>query len=117
MAGSVIIQGQLTGIPPGYINVGPFTIAPNTSNNYTERADTLASGNNTIPVPSWASGVIISPNGANTTALTLKGANADTGIPLGEVQPTLINFPGTPPANLILDAASTFSTLTSFIFF
>lgn len=116
MAGSVIIQGQLTGIPPGNLFIGPYTIVPNGSNNYTERADTLASGPNTIPVPSWASAMIILPSTSNTVELTLKGAAGDTGIPLGLIQPTLINF-DVAPANIIITAASLFTTLTSFIFF
>ena len=61
-------------------------------------------------------GVVIAPATSNTVGLTLKGASGDTGIPLGLVQPSLINFPASPPTTLIIVAASSPVALTEFIF-
>ena len=117
MAGQVIIQGQLTGVPQGYTNIGPYIVSPSTSNNYSQTEITFASGPNTIAVPSWASGVIIRPDPTNTVAYFLKGASGDTGVGLGLIQPSLINFSGTPPANIVIAAVFIFTTVTTFIFF
>lgn len=117
MAGQVIIQGQITGVPQGYFNVGPYIISPSSTNNYAQSEVTLASGANTITVPSWCSFVIIRPDPTNTVALFLKGVSGDTGVPLGLIQPTLINFPGSPPASIVVAAAFVFTTTTTFMFF
>lgn len=43
---------------------------------------TLSAGNNTISVPSGATGVTIRPPSANTQIITLKGVGGDTGVAL-----------------------------------
>lgn len=117
MAGSVIIQGQLNSVPQGYTNIGPYSIPNVTANNYSQRMDTLASGANTIAVPSWAGAVLIIPNPSNIIALTLKGVAGDTGIGLSVDEPNLVTFSASPPASIVINAASTLGTLTTFIFF
>lgn len=117
MAGSVIISGQLTGVPSGTLNVGPFTVQANTSDLYTEFTYLFVSGPNTVSVPDWSSGVIIVPSTVNTVALYLKGATGDTGIPLGLVQPSLINFPSSPPTDIYISAAFNMTTQTTFMYF
>ena len=118
MAGQVLISGQLTGVAAAsYINIGPFTIAGNSANNFQVNSVTLASGANTVTVPTWAVGCIINPNVTNTTGLTLKGVTGDTGVALDPSGPTLLNFPATTPASFVLTAASLFSTVTEVIFF
>jgi hypothetical protein len=118
MAGQVLISGQLTGTAAAsVINVGPFTIAGNAANNFQVTNVTLASGANTITVPSWAVGCIINPSVTNTTGMTLKGVTGDTGVPLDPSGPTLLNFPSSPGASFVLTAASLFTTITEVIFF
>jgi hypothetical protein len=56
---------------------------------------TLASGNNTITVPSGGTTpvacTIVKPS-ANTTAITLKGVNGDTGIRLHDTDPDVVSI-------------------------
>lgn len=118
MAGSVVIQGFLTGTPSGSLNVGPFTLQANSGNNLQIQSLTLASGANTITIPTWATGMLIIPNTSNAVGLTLKGVTGDTGVPLSLTNPTgPIEFPATPPASIVLTAASLFVTITSIVFF
>jgi hypothetical protein len=116
MAGSVTIQGQLTGTTSGTIQVGPFTLVPNAAGNFQADEYTLASGANTITVPSWALYCVMVPSPLNDIALTLKGVSGDTGIPVSESQPNVITFGDTPPANIVVTAASLTTTTTTFLF-
>ncbi len=116
MGGQLTLSGNLTGVPLGNINVGPFSIVANGSNNLEALLQILASGANTITVPSWAVGCLIIPNSGNATALTLKGVTGDTGVPLSETTPTLLNFT-TPPASFVLTAGALFTTETQIVFF
>lgn len=52
----------------------------------------LASGNNTITVPSGAIAVTIIPPVANTKVLTIKGVNGDTGISIHLVDPCSLSL-------------------------
>lgn len=116
MAGQIVIQGQLTGIPLGTIQVGPLTIAANTANELYIATYTLASGANTINVPASV-GALIEPDPSNTVGLTLKGVTGDTGITISHITPTLLTWPAVSPATFVLTAASVFSTVTSITFF
>ena len=111
MAGSVTIQGNLTGLPLGQLNIGPFTLSGNSGNNLQSSATTFAS------VPTWAAGVIIIPNPSNAVGLTLKGVTGDTGIALSLTSPSLLEFPATPPASFGITAASNFTTITEIVFY
>jgi hypothetical protein len=118
MAGSVVVQGLLSGVPFGQVNVGPFTIAGNAGNNLQMTNITLASGANTITVPAWAVGMMIIPTTSNITALTLKGVTGDTGIPISPSNPTgPITFTAAAFASFVLTAASLFTTNTQIVFF
>ena len=117
MAGTVTIGGFLSGLPFGQINLGPISLAANAGNNLAVTDITLASGANTIAVPSFAVGMVILPNVGNAIAMTLKGITGDTGTPLAPALPSLISFPASPPANIVLTAASLFGTITSIVFF
>lgn len=67
---------------------------------------TLASGANTITVPSGGStvkGVTIIPPELNDQSITLKGVTGDTGIVLSKVDPTSLGFE-TAPATFVLTA-------------
>jgi len=70
---------------------------------------TLASGNNTLTPPS-VTGVVttaltIFPPAGNTVLITLKGVNADSGIPLHKTDPTVIALDST-FVSLVLNAAA-----------
>lgn len=54
----------------------------------------LAATNNTISFPPGSTRALIVPPAGNTVQLTLKGAPADTGVPLGLTDPTYlpVNF-------------------------
>jgi hypothetical protein len=116
MAGSVTIQGLLTGTTSGTQYVGPFVLVPNAAGNYATTEVTLASGANTITVPSWAAFAIIIPPTANAVALTLKGVTGDTGILIDLTSPSLLNFPATPPASFVITAASLTTAPTTIVF-
>jgi len=117
MAGQIVIQGQLTGIPLGYVNVGPFTIVANAGNNLEVLTTTLTIGYNSFTVPTWAVGVIIEPSVTNAVAMTLKGATGDTGQLLSLTSPTILSYPATPPATIGIYSVSAASTITTITFF
>ena len=63
---------------------------------------TLAAGNNSISVPSGATGVTIRPPSANTELITLKGVNGDTGVALHLTDATSIGL-GTAVTSFVLN--------------
>ena len=69
----------------------------------------LASGDNTIPVPTMTGitvkGATIIPPSGNTVGLILKGAGADTGITISKTDPTSIAFE-TAPANIVINTGA-----------
>jgi hypothetical protein len=117
MAGRVTIQASLNELPQGSVTIAPLTISPTVDNLYEALVVDLASGANTITVPTWATGVLIIPTSTNTVALTLKGVTGDAGIEIGPASPTLLTFASTPPASFVITAASAVSTPTSISFF
>lgn len=52
----------------------------------------LASGANTITVPTGATGVLIVPPASNAVTLTLKGVTGDTGIAVGLISPIFLSL-------------------------
>lgn len=116
MAGSVKISGTISTVPPGSVDVSA-TLTPSTADLVQNINVILASGANTIPVPSWATAVLIEPSPSNAVALILKGVTGDTGNPISKVAPTLISFPSTPPGQIVITAASLQVTSTTFTFF
>jgi hypothetical protein len=116
MSGSVVISGQLTGVPVGTIQVGPLTIAAQTSNEVYIATYTFSSGNNIQSIPACV-GALIEPNPSNTVSLTLKGNVADTGIPISPTLPTLLTFPASWANSLVFVAGAAFTTTTSVTYF
>ena len=117
MAGAITIQGQITSVPIGTVTVGPYNLTPTTSNNYQAISITLASGTNTITVPTWAVGMIITPSSANVQTLIFKGVSGDAGVAMSPTQPFLMTFPATPPTTFVLTAGGLFITNTEITFF
>jgi hypothetical protein len=113
--GSVNIGGVLPGTTAGTQYIGPYTLVPNTASNFAVTEVTLASGANTITVPSWALMCLIVPPTANSQTLTLKGVTGDTGIAISETLPSLLSFT-TAPASFVITAGGATTNPTSFIF-
>lgn len=117
MGGTVNIAGTIgPPVPPGQTTIAA-AITASVANLIQIINQILASGANTIAVPTWAVGVLIEPASNNTIQLTLKGVTGDTGVPLSLTAPTLLSFPAAPPANIVVTAASVTTTETTFTFF
>lgn len=83
--------------------------ASNASSPGSVEIKTLASGANTITLPTGGSTVVactIVPPTANTTAITLKSVTGDTGIRLHNTDPTTVTF-HTTETSFCLTAGST----------
>ncbi len=117
MAATVVIQGTaavVTGF--GDLSIGPIsitgTIAPQVVNTV------LASGANTILIPTDSVGVIITPPTASAIALKLQGIAADTGINIPQGTPSIFLFDLlNTPASFVITAASLTTGQTQFVFF
>ncbi|MCA1839688.1 MAG: hypothetical protein LC723_05070 [Actinobacteria bacterium] len=83
--------------------------APNAASPAAIQVQTLASGANTITVPSstgiTVTAVTIVPPVGNVIALTLKGVTGDTGIPLHLTDPSTVAL-ASGSVNFVLTAAS-----------
>lgn len=83
--------------------------ATNTSSAGSIEIKTLASGPNTITVPTGGTvptAVTIIPPTANTTLMTLKGVTGDTGIPIHKTDPTSLAIDATVATFCLTAAAS-----------
>ena len=75
---------------------------------------TLASGANTITLPTGGSTVksaTLVPPTSNSQTITLKGVTGDTGIALSKTQPTVVTFDTTPATTFVLTAGGTVTGL------
>lgn len=80
------VEGQITGQV-----TGPKTIRFDyTSTAGTIRDLNLATGSNSVTIPSGSEGIIFVPPSTNTVALTLKGVTGDTGVLLHATNPSII---------------------------
>lgn len=106
--GSVTINGTALNLQTGQRTLGPLTIASAPATEQTLASVTtviLASGANTITIPSTtAVGVVISFAAASTVTKTLKGVTGDTGIAVSKVNPQLLTFDTSAPANFVITA-------------
>ena len=72
-----------------------ISAAPNAASPGSVEIKTLASGANTITLPTGGSTVVactIVPPVGNTTSITLKGVSGDTGIRVHNTDPTTVSF-------------------------
>jgi hypothetical protein len=96
---STIGDGVLsTDAPPATINIaapsgGPVAVA-------------LALGDNTIAVPSGATGMVLIPSSSSTNAKRLKGLAGDTGFALRPNEPASIPLPASTTTVLLNSAAA-----------
>ena len=70
----------------------------------------------TLTAPTGAYGVVIVPDSANATAITLKGVAGDTGIPLSKTAPMVLTFPAG-SASFVLKTDNTGTALVKIIWF
>jgi hypothetical protein len=117
MSGYIAISGLLSNIPQGTINVGPLVITATTQNYMSATNVVLASGVNTIAVPTFAVGCIVQPPPTNAVALTFKGVSGDTGMTISPTLPFIFCFPTSTPASFVIVAASLTTGDTTVTFF
>lgn len=77
---------------------------------------TLASGFNSITVPTKAGGVVLVPPAGNTNSLVLKGITGDTGVTLSKTAPTMLSFDTTPPSTIGITAGASTSDFRCYWF-
>ena len=85
---TITYTGDTVGVQTG-------TAATNAASPGTMELKTLASGFNTITLPTGGStvvGCMIIPPTGNVVTLTLKGVTGDTGVPLHLTDPTVLAF-------------------------
>lgn len=119
MATATIRIDGVIGGEAGSKAIGPIFLTNVTSNGQTQWV-VLQSGANTITVPvsPAPAGCIIKLPAANTAITTLKGVTGDTGIALGKVTTTVLNWDSAaPPTNFVLNSAATQTGLATEITF
>ena len=114
MSGTVTIGGSNTGLSNGS-KVFNASIIAGACGVTTEVV--LASGPNTITVPTNAAGCVITLPSTNTQAVTLKGVTGDTGIVIDKTSSHLLTFESTPPASFCLTSAGAQTGLYTVISF
>lgn len=119
MALTLTIQSQAAYTNPqsGTSTVGPIsvggTITPVVGYN-----GVLASGANTITIPTGAVGCIITPPPTNAQTLKIKGVTGDTGINIPQATPTIFLFDtANTPANFVITAGALTVGNTQVLFF
>lgn len=118
MAGTITISGMQAGLPAGENIFGPVTITGKIVIGETLELP-LASGDNTIAVPTTAVAVVIRGPSTNTTPVKLRTSknSSDAGLQLCTgTTPTVYRFPATPPTSLILHASAAISAPTMVLF-
>lgn len=98
----VRLSATLLGLLTGNRTFAPAAALYGTAQGSLQITD-LASGNNTITVPTGARAVLIVFPDTNTNTILLKGVNGDTGVSLARASWTFLNLrDDTPPASFVL---------------
>lgn len=107
MAGTVTITGLSASEPAGQRILGPLSIQGSIVVGDTQ-SGALASGDNTIAIPSGAVGVVIVPPATGTATLKYRTSlNAsDTGLSISPTQPFVHVFPSPAPTSVIINASA-----------
>ena len=111
--GRVSIRGSVTGLVGGPGNFAPADQILSTPE-FKVIEQVLASGDNTILIPSGATYCQIVPPTNNAIALSLGTAGA--GGEISKFRPMLLSFPATTPASFILRAGSVMTDPIEFRF-
>lgn len=93
-----------------------FDILANANSQYDFRTVNLASGDNTITVPTTAAGVVLLAPATNAVAWKVKGNAGDTAIAQGLTGIHIETFPTSPPASILLNAGATLNGMKVFFF-
>src|SRR5205085_11438975 len=93
-----------------------FDLFSNTNSQYDFRTVNLASGDNTIPVPTTAAGMVILAPTTNAVAWKVKGNAGDTSLAQCLTGMHVETFPASPPASFILNAGATLPGMKVFFF-
>lgn len=116
MAGTFTLTGGDNGLPGGSRTFGPITIQGAAV--IGEVLDlALASGDNTVAVPTGAVAVVIIPPSGNTTTLKVRSSlnSGDAGLPINCGTSTgyfLYQFPASAPTSVIITAGAAISAFT-----
>ena len=107
MAGTVNIEGTLSGLTIGTVQINVASIIPNSANDYQQLATFIHSGNNTVAIPTWAVGMIFIPPSTNASTLAFQVTAGDVdNFPISPSGPFLFSFPATPPASFAILAGA-----------
>lgn len=121
VAGSITIQGAVSGLLTGTKNLGPITIASANPSDLTCGTTTtliLGNGVNTITVPSsQCTACIIVFANASTVTKTLKGVGGDTGVAMTKNGIVVLEFDAAgAPANFVIQTSAIDTGNTTSIF-
>jgi hypothetical protein len=111
-SGTITISGQATGLEGGAKTYGPLQIASNPANTLALANITtivLASGNNTITIPTGANGCIVNFAPGSTVTKTYKGVATDAGTQIATTGVGLVlSWVGvTAPATFVIACSAT----------
>jgi hypothetical protein len=99
----ITVNGPATTEPWGSITIGPITVTGTITP--VVLGPTIASGANTIAVPTGSSGFVFCPPSTNTFTLQLKGVSGDTGLSMPKATNSVYFFDtGNVPANFVITA-------------
>jgi hypothetical protein len=116
VSSTVQLRGYISSLPSGSGSLSP-TDFTNTDAPLQRTQVVLASGDNTITVPTKARGCIIIFGSASTTTKKLKGVAGDTGVTLSKTGFNFIQFEATPPASFIINSSATDTAILTEIVF
>jgi hypothetical protein len=116
MAGlALTVSSPVTPEPWGAITIGQLTVTGTIVP--VVLGPVIASGANTIAVPTGASGFVFTPPSTNTNDITLKGVTGDTGLSLPKASFSVYMFdPANLPADIVITAGGTVG-LSQIVFF
>ena len=102
---TVQLRGYFSGLLAGSRSVSPTDFS-NAAAPSSVIQVTLASGANTITIPTGCRAVLIAFDTTSTTTKTLKGVTGDTGILLDPVGWNFLRFAASPPSNFVITASA-----------
>lgn len=115
-ASEITLRGTISALPEGSRSIAPINLS-NANAPIQVTQITLASGDNTITVPSSAIGAVIIFDILSTTVKKLKGAGGDTGVILSKNKWTVLSFDSAPLTDFILNSSATDTSRVTTIHF
>lgn len=106
IASTVQLRGYFSGLLAGSRSVSPTDFSNAAAPSHVIQI-TLASGANTITIPTGTRGVLIAFDITSTATKTLKGITGDTGVILDPVGWNFLRFAASPPTNFVIDSSIT----------